>query len=201
MSGPLPMMTMLNNWFDRRKTMAMALALGGHGALVGIMVVLSVAVVGVDLRELGWGATGLILGLVCLALASPLSRMVWDQPENMGLLPDGDAPPTDVAVQSPKSEAGIGYGWREAVKTRPFWLMVIGGSTLVGAAVAISNNLDFYLDYGRDYSPLLVEYDCDAICACGGRCSCLSAVILATSSRSGRWRSCSRSSWGCRWSC
>ena len=152
MTGSLPMMTMLNNWFDRRKTMAMALALGMHGGLIGITLFVGASLVGVDWRELEWGATDLVLGLVCLALAAPLSRMVWDRPEYMGLLPDGDAPPTDVAVQSPKSEADSGYGWREAIKMRPFWLMVIGSAALVGAAGAISIDLNFYLYNERGYS-------------------------------------------------
>ncbi len=135
LSGWLPMMTMLNNWFARRKTIAMAAALVGGGLLGAILWVLLALAVGsaayLDFDLFRWGPTALVIGLVYLAAAFPLSRLVRDRPEDMGLLPDGDAPPATDSVQAtsggfPTPETDGGHTWREAIKTKPFWLMALG---------------------------------------------------------------------------
>ena len=111
LSGWLPMMKMLNNWFDRRKSMAMGVALGVFElvSLIGLAF-LTFWAVELDLREIGdhgleefkWGTVTLGMGLVYVALASPLSRLVCDRPEDLGLLPDGDAPPPNAETQAAK---------------------------------------------------------------------------------------------------
>ena len=160
----LPMMTMLNNWFDRRKTMAMASAVTLAlvcGALLGVFmsVLLGWAIGGTapDVFErYGWRATALFIGLVCLALAFPLSRLVRNCPEDVGLLPDGDALPPKARVQAagggyPTPDADWGYSWREAVRTKDFWLMTMGNTATLVTMGAILVHLGLFLD-DRGYS-------------------------------------------------
>ena len=151
----LPMMKMLNNWFDRRKTMAMGVALGGFGlARIVLPLLLIFGLAQTDLyatvyqgpAEFKWGAVTLAVGLVYLALAFPLSRLVRDRPEDLGLLPDGDAPPPNVLVQqvsggSPATAADWGYDWWQAVRSKNFWLMTIGNA----AALLTLGTLPVYL--------------------------------------------------------
>ena len=156
----LPMMKMLNNWFDRRKTMAMALAAGGF--MLSAMLVpllLAWAIGGTDSQisqRFGWSATALYVGLACLALAFPLSRLVRDRPEDLGLLPDGDALPPNAPVQAasggyPMPDADWGYSWWEAVRTRDFWLMAIGHAMVLMAMTTLFVHLGLFLD-DRGYS-------------------------------------------------
>ena len=114
MSSWLPMMTVLNNWFVRRKTMAMAMAQEGFSlSSIFVPLLLAWAIGGIDPREserYGWRAAALFIGLVCLALAVPLSRLVRNRPEDMGLLPDGDASPPNARVQAASGGASDGRG-------------------------------------------------------------------------------------------
>lgn len=138
MSSWLPMMTVLNSWFIRRKTMAMALAQEGFSvSSIFVPILLAWAIGGTDPHEserFGWRAAALFIGLVCLALAVPLSRLVRNRPEDMGLLPDGDASPPSARAQGesddpPAARDEEGYTWQEAIRTRTFWLMATGHAT------------------------------------------------------------------------
>ncbi len=161
MSSLLPAMTLLNNWFTRRKTIAMALALALAGVLSGIVVplLLAWAIGGADpdvSEQLGWRATALLVGLVCLVLAFLLSRLVRNRPGDMGLVPDGDAQPPTAGIQrmiggSPAPEADWGHSWREAVATKDFWLMTIGNAAALVIITSMLVHLGLFLD-DRGYS-------------------------------------------------
>ena len=97
----MPMMTVLNNWFRRRRATAMALAM--EGFLVGGVLLVPVLVWAIDpdaAGRPGWRNTALILGIFMMAVAWPISRLVRNTPEEMGRHPDGDAP-----VAAPSAEA------------------------------------------------------------------------------------------------
>ncbi len=164
MSSLLPMMTVVNNWFSRRKTTAMAaLALGGvlSSIIVPVLLVWAIGDAGLyESERRGWRATTLFIGLAYLALAFPLYRLVRNMPEDMGLLPDGDALPPDARVQAASGgyttpDAGWEYSWREAVRTKDFWLMAIGNAAGLETSIAILVHLGLFLD-DRGY-PLSME--------------------------------------------
>ena len=156
MGSLLPAMTVLNNWFTKRKTLTMALALtlGGVLSAAFVLVLLAWAIgdSGPDVSErFGWRATALVAGLVYLVLAFPLSRLVRNRPEDIGLLPDGDVQPPTAAVQgtiggSPAPEAAWGYGWLDAVRTKDFWLMAIGNVAALVTVTSILVHLGLFLD-------------------------------------------------------
>ena len=137
MSSWLPVMTVLNGWFVKRKTMAMALAQEGFSvSSIFVPILLAWAIGGANPNEserFGWRAAALLIGLVCLALAVPLSRLVRNRPEDMGLLPDGDASPPSARAQGdsgdPPTARDEGYTWQEAIRTKTFWLMATGHAT------------------------------------------------------------------------
>ena len=70
----------------------------------------------------------------------------------VGLLPDGDAPPPDAGVQeaiggSPPPETGWGYGWREALRSKTFWLMALGHAKALVTVDTLPVYLGSFLDY------------------------------------------------------
>ena len=156
MGSLLPAMTVLNNWFTRRKTLTMALALtlGSvlSAALVLVLLAWAIGDSGPYVSErFGWRATALVAGLVYLVLAFPLSRLVRNRPEDIGLLPDGDVQPPTAA--SPRDhwrfsppDAAWGYSWREAVRTKDFWLMAIGNVAALVTVTSILVHLGLFLD-------------------------------------------------------
>ena len=125
----MPMMTVLNNWFNRRKATAMALAM--EGFLVGGVLLVPVLVWAIDPDvpgRLGWRNTALILGIFMMAVAWPISKLVRNSPEEFGQHPDGEAPATGLSAGTASTTAngGTDYTWQEAVRTKPFWLISMG---------------------------------------------------------------------------
>ena len=86
----LPMMTVLNHWFQKKRSLAMSLAMEGF-ALGGVFVI-PVLAWSIDPEEpdrLGWRATAAIIGLGLIVLAGPVSRLVRNRPQEYGEVPDG----------------------------------------------------------------------------------------------------------------
>ena len=87
----LPMMTVLNNWFLRRRSMAMAVALEGFavGGIVLIpLIAWAIGGIGTDEAErFGWRYTTRGLGVLIMLVAIPVSSLVRTRPEEYGLRP------------------------------------------------------------------------------------------------------------------
>ena len=129
----LPMMTVLNHWFLRRRSLAMALAMEGF-ALGGIMLVPALAWA-IDPEEpdrIGWRVTAAGIGVGIMVLAWPVSRLVRNRPEQYGLHPDGQRPApaatSERAVSGPTNPGGDppDYTWQMAIRTGTFWLITMG---------------------------------------------------------------------------
>jgi sugar phosphate permease len=129
----LPLTTMLNNWFNRRRASAMGWA-SASSRLGTLLLIPAIAwAIDPDFDRLGWEFTTALLGIAAILLAVPLSRMIRNNPEEYGLLPDGDAPDeveSREAERSPVSSTTatvqVDFTVRQAVRTRAFWLISLG---------------------------------------------------------------------------
>ena len=94
-----PAIAVANQWFIRRRGLAIAIVyvgMAGGGALL-------IPILGLALPHLGWRTTILLCGIAMLVIGVPLSLLVRNTPEEMGLLPDGDqARPGDTSPTSQK---------------------------------------------------------------------------------------------------
>ena len=72
--------------------------------------------------RLGWRNTALVIGGVGLAMSVAAALLIRDRPGDYGQQPDG--------VRSDDTEPLPEYTFREAVKTRAFWLLVLGGACM-----------------------------------------------------------------------
>ena len=151
----LPMMTVVNQWFIRHRSRAMALVMEGF-ALGGIIVplLLAWAIGGTDpeiSERYGWRNSALFIGIMCIALAAPLSRLVRNRPGDLGFQPDGDsavpavAAPVDAGVSLSESEEE-GYTWQEAIRTMAFWLISFGHAFSTMVLTVIFVHLGLMLD-------------------------------------------------------
>jgi len=77
----------LPNWFVRRRGLAISIAFSGVG--VGAIVLLP-WLQSIILTD-GWRASCWAIGLLVLLAVAPLNLLVRKRPEDIGLLPDGDA--------------------------------------------------------------------------------------------------------------
>ena len=144
----MPMMTVLNNWFTRNRSTAMALAM--EGFLVGGMVLVPLLAFVIDpdvAGRPGWRNTALVIGLFLVAVAFPLSRLIRNAPEPYGQFPDGEATarPRQTAATGTASDEPD-YTWQEAVKTKTFWLITMGHACSSIVIVTITVHLGPMLD-------------------------------------------------------
>ena len=151
----LPMMTVMNHWFIRRRALAMSLVMEGF-ALGGIIfpLLLAWAIGGADpnvSERFGWRTSALFIGIATMAVALPLSRLVRNRPEDLGLKPDGNSPvpaaasPSDAVAVSREAEEE-GYTWQEAIRTTAFWLISFGHATASVIIVTTFVHLGLMLD-------------------------------------------------------
>ena len=170
----LPLMTTINNWFSRRRATAMGWA--NVGSRIGALLLVPAIAWAVDPGQtrLGWQMTALILGIVTLVLAFPLTRLIRNRPQEYGQLPDGDSrePPAQQSsgssIQPPSSQeqetrtatvpprrpaiqddGDMSAG--QALRTPAFWLISFGHGFTSMVILAIMTHLGLLLkDKGFD---------------------------------------------------
>ena len=132
----LPLMTMLNNWFDKKRAMAMGWS-NSVSRFGSLLLIPAIAwSIDPDQDRLGFRLTATIIGLFVIVVAFPLSRLIRNRPEEYGLLPDGDTPivhsesANGANAEAEPSQAQdasmVGFTVRQAVRTRAFWFISIG---------------------------------------------------------------------------
>ena len=180
MSGFLSLTSTIVNWFERRRSSALALMQMGI-ALGGLMV----PAVAWLLTTQGWRATALISAGAVLAFGLPLSALMRSTPEAYGLRLDGDPPPPatidpSAAVDGARSaetataddekraepsderpgdaassaghDTGHDFGAREALRTRAFWFITAGHAIAVTLVATVTVHLVVHLNEGLGLS-------------------------------------------------
>ena len=153
----------LNQWFRRRRSLAMSTASIGTG-LGGALVA---PIVGIMVVTLGWREAALASGIAILAVVLPLSVLVKKTPESMGLHPDGDEPASVDFARSTDPDSALAdsleqtgqtgapatkfppadvsgepdFTAREATRTISFWLLVWA----VGLRNTVHSGMQFLL--------------------------------------------------------
>lgn len=112
-------------WFERRRGLAIGLAVASGGALMSLAPLLLVQVIGVFGWRQAWVVTGVVVGSLVVAVALLGMR---NRPEDVGQRLDGEPPET---ADARPSSAHIGWTRGEAMRTLMFWA-VTGGVAAVG---------------------------------------------------------------------
>ena len=136
--GWLPMVTLVNNWFIRKRALAMSVAVSGiqiGGFLVPLMAW--------GIESHGFRVTTLWIGVTLIAIAVPASRFIRNRPEEYNLLPDGE--PTFMAAElesQPKRAAAVpDMTPRQALRTGAFWVISVSRLASVVSIVSLSVHL------------------------------------------------------------
>ena len=74
------------------------------------------------------GCGGVLLGAIALVVVMPLASQIHDRPENQGQASGCSPPEPDTVLPD--------YTWREAVRSHPFWLLVVGDGCLSAVGMA-----------------------------------------------------------------
>ena len=141
----------------------MAMGWANVGSRLGALVLVPVIAWSIDPdhERLGWQLTALILGIVILIVAVPLSRLIRNRPQDYGQYPDGDQPlperPSIPPTESERPAAATGnirpatsYSTgdltaAQALRTSAFWLISFGHGFTSMVILAIMSHLGLLL--------------------------------------------------------
>ena len=138
-------------WFVGRR--GRALGIGSMGTAMGPLIF--PFLVTFLLSVFDWRDAWFALGLITLVVLGPISLLVRTRPEDMGLLPDGDAEAPRPRQASDRARAARHRSSeqtsraREAVRMQCFWLLIIASSlTTLGTGGFHANWLPYFHDLG-----------------------------------------------------
>lgn len=144
----IPIQTLIANWFEQQRGLAMGIALTGIG--FGGLVMAPLA--GALITRLGWRLAFAALGVLILSSAAVVLAIVRSRPTDMGLLPDGAAvaaPGTPGVHEASGPGAGIDLG--QAVRSAAFWILAATHLLWTFASFSVLGHLVAYLrDAGFD---------------------------------------------------
>ncbi len=127
LGGWLAVVSMVNNWFIRHRSLAIAATTSGihfGGFLVPVLAL------GIDAHGFRWATLG--MGIFMFIMIGPVVRVIHTRPEDIGLAPDGD-PPKIMTNQPSAQESGAPgssdeeaeFTVRQALRTSAFWILTI----------------------------------------------------------------------------
>jgi MFS family permease len=127
-TAPVPYSNVLSHWFDKRRGLALGLAMVGLG--LGAFVTPSLAQM--LIVAYGWRHAYVIFGLMVVIFTVPMVGLfLKETPEMVGLRADGKT----AAIKRPQpSTQKVGLSAREARQTQTFWVLV-GAFFLMSASV------------------------------------------------------------------
>lgn len=140
LGGFLPVMASLTNWFKKFRARAMAMATIGVNVGGLLVVVLTWSV-----DTYGWRTSAIGFGIFVFVLILPIGRVLRNQPEDLGLLPDGDSHTPDDKespqdLERPNNATDIGdMTVSEALHSQAFWVLsLVHGIAVMGlSALAV----------------------------------------------------------------
>ncbi len=124
LGGWLALIAMINNWFSRQRSFAMASAMSGihfGGLLVPVLALL------IEWFELRGAALG--IGVFLLVIIGPAFAVIRTRPEDIGLTPDGDPPEQSSGDAESETETPPvvepDFTVAQALRTPAFWMLTI----------------------------------------------------------------------------
>ena len=141
MGSWVPMMTTINNWFSRR--MAWAMGWANWISRGGALIIIPLIGVGIDSR-IGWQGTALAIAILIFAAALPLSLIIRNRPEDMGLQ-GADELDSPGRGGSRGGTQPAGLTAQQAVRTAAFWLIAVGHGLTSMIILAIFTHLGLFL--------------------------------------------------------
>lgn len=147
-------------WFVRKRGLAIGIATLGTGLGAVFFIPFTQFFIG----HLGWRKSWFVLAIVLMSLIVPVSSLfIRRQPEDLGLLPDGDAEMEGFSQDASVITEEAVWTVRGAMGTRAFWLlnsaMLLWGMAN-GAAV---HRIAFWIQQGFDAQIVSFVFTIDAV--------------------------------------
>ena len=128
---PLAYSRIIVQWFERRRGLALGIALAGFGVGAALVPAAAQWMIGL----FGWRNAYLVFGTLVLLISLPLTAFVLrEKPSDLGLLPDDAGRSAELTAPGAPVSRWAGVDLRHALRTRPFWFLVIS-ITLIGVGI------------------------------------------------------------------
>ena len=143
---------LVSRWFVRMRGRASGILFGSHSVGLVLFPLVASVVIGIS----GWREAWLVLGILVFAIALlPTLLLVVQQPEDVGLRPDGDAPVEDGGADQP-GVASFGpapapateepvWTLREAMRTPALWMFAAATGMTFLVQAGVNTHLAAYL--------------------------------------------------------
>ena len=132
LGGWLAIVAMVNNWFEKRRSFAMSIAMSG--ILLGGLLV---PIFALSIENYEFSATTIGVGIILLIVVGPATWIIRSKPEDMGLAPDGVSivkESGELLGTSDPSEDESDFTVMQALKTPAFWILTV---TQISSSVSI----------------------------------------------------------------
>jgi MFS family permease len=136
----VPAVGAVPRWFVRHRGLAAGLAVSGIGLGTLLMPPLAAALI----QALGWRHAYLVLGVAALVLGGGMSLLLENNPQQRGLLPDGDVRAAGAAAP----QAATGATLAQAVRSRQFLFFY---AAAVAASFGVFVPFVHLVPYARDH--------------------------------------------------
>ena len=167
MPGNLLTSVPVQKWFVRKRGRATSFAAGGFGVGGMTFVLVHQQIIDIFSWRIAWIASGIFVLVVILPVTWILIRR---QPEDMGLLPDGENP-TNQADESQLGDSTDEISWtgRAALKTTTLWQVLLAYLCISFAMGGVQvHRVAFWEDRGYDRSLIASSFSLDAFMFFGG---------------------------------
>ena len=168
MSGPGALATSVPvlKWFIRNR--GRALAFMSLGVPIGAMVFVPLTQYLID--AVGWEMAWIILAVIGMSVIVPMTAIfVRRQPEDMGLLPDGEIKPAPSESDSAgpgATPAEVSWTVSEAVRTSTLWrLVIVFSAASLATGMVDLHRIPAFMDRGLDPTLISLATAFDAVCA------------------------------------
>ncbi len=131
-ASPVGYSVVVSHWFNRRRGLGLGLMMLG----IGVGAIAAPPVAQRLIAMFGWRAAYAIWGCAALLVALPIAAaFLRNDPKDKGLLPDGDAEPSERARHTIEPQSRTeGLSWHQIWHGSTFWLL-ISSFFLAGASV------------------------------------------------------------------
>ncbi len=153
LSGFLTVVTATVQWFERKRSTALAISQAGF-AVGGLTTPLLVWC----FDTFGWRATAAGTGVIAFVTLLPLSLVFGSTPASLGQQVDGLTPEEAAELDTRRSAhrarvSSVPFTAAQAVRTRAFWMISLGHSAALLVVGAVMAHLQLYLTQDHGFSP------------------------------------------------
>lgn len=178
--GAVPLTTVLRNWFERRRGLALSLLFFGAGSAFALYPATAFLITSV-----GWRNTFIVEAIAIAIVILPLTTLIIRyHPREKGLVRDGiveDCETSSATVVKPlQAWAATDWTLSKATRTSRFWLLCLAAFSIWGITehIMVAHHIAFAIDVGypQIYASAVLSLF-GILCACGSLASLISDRI------------------------